>query len=356
MGAPRVTLADVAEKAGLSISTISMVLGGRSDMGFAPQTVEKVKEAAASLGYKSPRHENSFGAGQLLIITPNISNPYYATIVQAIQQGAADAGIGTLIKTTYRHKGAEEAILKNISHSSIAGIVFTMQPQCVKQVERASFLRPLVVIGDRAAALNVDTVELDNYDAGLMLGRHMTELGHRNAAYISTPLNAANSARVRRLEGIRAAFAEVGGSVLVKTMDVTPKEELNNISIEHNTGFALGKECLREKGITALMAVNDMVAYGVLAALAEAGKKVPDDYSVSGFDNTFPSPFLPVGLTTVEHYLVEKGRKAFEIVHEKMLGSIREPCVTRVEYSCHLVKRASTGVARHVFYESNLNG
>lgn len=346
MGATKVTLADVAEKSGFSLATVSMVLGGRADMGFSPQTVEKVRSAAAHLGYASPRRSSGFGAGQLLIIAPNICNPYYSTIVQAIQQGADAAGLGTIIQTTYRDRAGEEAILNEASRSALAGVVFTMQPQCARMVERVNLLRPVVVIGDRASSLNVDTVEMNNFEAGLMLGRHMIDLGHRRAAYISTPLNAANSARVRRLAGVRAAFAEAGGEVVVKTMDVCPREELGNISIEHNVGLTLGRECMNEDGLTALMAVNDMVAYGVLAAVAEAGKKVPDDYSVCGFDNTFPSQFPAVGLTTVEHYLVEKGRKAFEIIHDRILGATQAPCVTRVEYSHHLVVRSSTGPAR----------
>ena len=178
-----------------------------------------------------------------------------------------------------------------------------------------------------------------------MLGRHMTGLGPRHAAYLSTPLNAANSARVRRLEGVEAAFAEVGGTVLVKTVDVTPETELGNIPIEHAVGRELARQCLQVPGLTALMAVNDMVAYGVLDAVAEAGKRVPEDYSVCGFDNIFPSGFLTVGLTTVEHYLIEKSRNAFEILRGRIAGANLASSVTRVEYSHHLVLRSSTGPA-----------
>lgn len=340
---PKVTLADVAAQTGFSLATVSMILAGRTDMGFASQTVELVRSTAANMGYVSTRRDTSFGAGQILVISPNISNPYYSTIIQAIQQGASEIGLGTIVRTTYRDMEEEEAILKEIGRSSLAGAIFTMQPQCGKLVERINLLKPIVTIGDRTSNLNVDTVELNNFEAGLLLGRHMTGLGHRNAAYISTPLNEANSARIRRLEGVQAAFLEAGGTVAIKTMDVSPREELDNISIEHNVGLELGRACMKEGCFTALMAVNDMVAYGVLSALAEAGKKVPDDYSVCGFDNIFPSQFLPVGLTTVEHHLVEKGRKAVEILHNKILGTNHTPCVTRIEYGHRLILRDSTG-------------
>lgn len=346
-GRGKVTLADVAAKSGYSLATVSMILGGRTDMAFAAQTVAQVREAAASLGYAAPRHGGArFGAGQVLVVCPNVGNPYYATMIQAIQQGAAAAGLSTLIETTYRDREAEERLLADAARSALSGIIFTMLPQCVELAERVSRLKPLVVIGDRTISLNVDTVELNNYEAGLMLGRHMTGLGHRRAAYLSTPLNAANSARVRRLEGVEAAFAEAGGTVLVKTVDVTPEAELGNISIEHAVGRELARQCLEVPGLTALMAVNDMVAYGVLDAVAEAGKRVPEDYSVCGFDNIFPSGFLGVGLTTVEHYLIEKSRNAFEILRGRMAGAGLASSVTRVEYSHHLVLRSSTGPAR----------
>ncbi len=344
---PKVTLAAVAREAAVSIATASMVLSGRVGVSFATDTVVRVREAALKLGYVTPRRRNTeqFGAKNVLIVCPNVLNPYYSTMIQGIQQAASEHGISTLIQTTYRSKESEMALLHQASESGLAGIIFTMMPQCVDLVERVGRIKPLVVIGDRNISLNVDTVELNNYDAGLMLARYMTALGHRHAAYISTPLNAANSARVRRLEGIQAAFSEVGGSVLVKEADVSPEQELGNIAIEHDIGFSLARECLADTHITALLAVNDMVAYGVLDAVADAGKCVPCDYSVCGFDNIFPSRFLPVGLTTVEHHLLEKSRLAFEILRARMLDG-NSANVTRVEFRHHLIERGSTASPR----------
>ena len=82
---------------------------------------------------------------------------------------------------------------------------------------------------------------------------------------------------------------------------MTPKEERDNISIEHAVGFELTRKCLGERRITAFVAVNDMVAYGVLDAIRAEGRRVPEDYSVCGFDNIFPSQFLPVGPVSYTH-------------------------------------------------------
>ena len=148
----------------------------------------------------------------------------------------------------------------------------------------------MVVIGDRRQDLNVDTVELNNYDAGSLIARHMYDLGHQHLAYISTTLDQANPIRMQRLQGLRDTFAQLcpQGSVLVKSRDISPETELENLQIEHIVGLELTRKCLDDKKITAFVAVNDMVAYGVIDAVRGAGFTIPGDYSVCGFDNIFP--------------------------------------------------------------------
>ena len=318
-----------------------MILSGRTDVSFSADTVRKVRETAEALGYAptAKKRPSLFDRKTVLIVCPNVLNPYYSTIVQAIQQAAADKDCDT---------ENEIRILNAVAGSDLAGVVFTMMPQSTELVERVNRLVPVVVIGDRNTSLNVDTVEMNNYSAGAIIAHYMIGLGHKHIAYISTTLNEANSARVRRLEGVRDTYRDEcpEGSVIVRSREVTPKEERDNISIEHAVGFELTRKCLGERRITAFVAVNDMVAYGVLDAIRAEGRRVPEDYSVCGFDNIFPSQFLPVGLTTVEHYIADKGRNAFEILHSKMSGESSDRNITRVEFKHHLIVRDSTAAPR----------
>ena len=327
-----------------------MILSGRTDVSFSADTVRKVRETAEALGYAptAKKRPSLFDRKTVLIVCPNVLNPYYSTIVQAIQQAAADKDCDTLDYTTYRDAENEIRILNAVAGSDLAGVVFTMMPQSTELVERVNRLVPVVVIGDRNTSLNVDTVEMNNYSAGAIIAHYMIGLGHKHIAYISTTLNEANSARVRRLEGVRDTYRDEcpEGSVIVRSREVTPKEERDNISIEHAVGFELTRKCLGERRITAFVAVNDMVAYGVLDAIRAEGRRVPEDYSVCGFDNIFPSQFLPVGLTTVEHYIADKGRNAFEILHSKMSGESSDRNITRVEFKHHLIVRDSTAAPR----------
>ena len=327
-----------------------MILSGRTDVSFSADTVRKVRETAEALGYAptAKKRPSLFDRKTVLIVCPNVLNPYYSTIVQAIQQAAADKDCDTLAYTTYRDAENEIRILNAVAGSDLAGVVFTMMPQSTELVERVNRLVPVVVIGDRNTSLNVDTVEMNNYSAGAIIAHYMIGLGHKHIAYISTTLNEANSARVRRLEGVRDTYRDEcpEGSVIVRSREVTPKEERDNISIEHAVGFELTRKCLGERRLTAFVAVNDMVAYGVLDAIRAEGRRVPEDYSVCGFDNIFPSQFLPVGLTTVEHYIADKGRNAFEILHSKMSGESSDRNITRVEFKHHLIVRDSTAAPR----------
>lgn len=327
-----------------------MILSGRTDVSFSADTVRKVRETAEALGYAptAKKRPSLFDRKTVLIVCPNVLNPYYSTIVQAIQQAASDKDCDTLVYTTYRDAENEIRILNAVAGSDLAGVVFTMMPQSTELVERVNRLVPVVVIGDRNTSLNVDTVEMNNYSAGAIIAHYMIGLGHKHIAYISTTLNEANSARVRRLEGVRDTYRDEcpEGSVIVRSREVTPKEERDNISIEHAVGFELTRKCLGERHITAFVAVNDMVAYGVLDAIRAEGRRVPEDYSVCGFDNIFPSQFLPVGLTTVEHYIADKGRNAFEILHSKMSGESSDRNITRVEFKHHLIVRDSTAAPR----------
>ena len=100
------------------------------------------------------------------------------------------------------------------------------------------------------------------------------------------------------------------------------------------------------KGVTALVAMNDMIAYGVLDAVKSKGFSVPGDYSVSGCDNIFPSKLHGIELTTIDHHIIQRGKKAIKIIVAKLNGSDTSDAVTRVEYSSILIDRKSVGKPR----------
>lgn len=348
----KVTLADVGRLAGVSAATVSMILSNRKGVSFTEKTVEAVVKAAEALGYKTVAGRR-MGAHDperetILIAAPNVTNPYYATLIQAIQQSAEEKEYGTCVVATYRSLENELAALSLAENAQFAGIIFTLLAYPDDIIPRIGRKLPVVVIGDRSVALNVDTVELNNYDAGSLIARHMHDLGHKHIAYVSTTLDRSNTIRSQRLKGLEETFAALcpKGTVQVKSRDISPRTELDNLEVEHTVGYELTRKSLSDKNITAFVAVNDMVAYGVIDAVRDAGFRVPEDYSVCGFDNVFPSQFAGVSLTTVEHYIKDKGHNAFDILHAKISGASSDRNITRVEFKHKLIVRESTAPPR----------
>ncbi len=351
------TLKQIAELTGFSQSSISMILNRRKDVSFSDETVRVVLSAAESLGYDrkiaQAGSQRLFGEGIVAVLCPNISNPYYSTLVQAIEQSAWDKGFQVVTLNTYRSPEVEARNLELLGKAGVDGIIFTMRPLESAALERAVGKIPTVVIGDKGSSFNIDTVEMDNYSASVLVARHLIGLGHKRVAYISTTLDPGNAIRLQRLRGLEDTFgAECPeGSVTVRSRDVTPTEELGDLFIEHRVGFELTGECLSSGAETAFVAVNDMVAYGVIDAVTAAGYSVPSDYSVCGFDNVYPSRLSPISLTTVDNYIVDKGHYAFAMLASRMAGAKegskeRGPdIITRVEYPPRLIVRGSTAVA-----------
>ena len=348
------TALDVAALAGVSQSTVSMILNKRKDQSFSDETVQRVLEATQTLGYTvRPRTASTIQGlpkETILIVCPVLSNPYYSALVQAIEQAALTKGLFTIVCNTYRDIVREQEILSLLEDSGICGILFTFVPQSWERVEKLSRKIPVVVIGDKNTTLNVDTVEIDSIHSGSLVAKHLLELGHQHVAFISTTLSEQAAVRMKRLEGFRNAFLAgcPNGSVEVQSRHVTSAMDLSNPSTEQTVGYELAAECFSNKKITAFVAVNDMVAYGVLRAVSEQGLSVPKDYSVCGFDNIFPSEIPGVSLTTVEHFIAEKGYHAVQILSARLHSDIQDsPSITRIEYRPRLIVRNSTGKARH---------
>lgn len=349
----KVTTSDVARRAGVSQSAVSMILNRPESTGFSAETVRRVLSAAEELGYARKERIQEpplpLGRKTLLIVCPVLSNPYYASLVQSIEQECVKKGYSAVVCNTYRDIRREQNCLAEYAGGNLSGIIFTFVPFSCELIRKISSRIPVVVIGDRNSSVSVDTVEIDSVLSGSLVAGHLLELGHRCVAFLSTTLDEQNAVRRNRLDGLRDTFRKKlpEGNVRVFSASVSSEEDLDNQMVEYDVGFRLAGEAMEDKKITALVAVNDMVAYGVIAAVQKAGYAVPKDYSICGFDNIFPSQFPSLSLTTVEHFIREKGREAVNILDARVRsGNSAAASITRVEYRPRLIVRKSTGKAR----------
>lgn len=356
MGKRKVTSTDIAREAGVSQATVSMVLNKKYNVSFSKETVRKVEEAAEKLGYAPPKRKSRKGGRKdrlLVVFCSNLTNPYYVMLLQGIESRAKEQGFGLFVCNTQRDLRMEERYLKMMWELCPLGIVYTCNPsECfMGLVEELSRQIPVAIINNQNEKLNVDAVELDNSKLGRIMARHLIELGHRDVAYIAPPLTVRQKQRSKRVEGFLKEFAGAGikDNVIIKAAKEELDLDIAHIDSEYKIGYDLTRELLQEtKDITAIVGLNDMIAFGILDALHESKIKVPGEMSVMGCDNTLFARMHKVALTTIEHFVIFKGRDACDIIMKKIAShntrySEIEPISTyHVEYEPKLIVRGTT--------------
>lgn len=356
----KVTSSDIARAAGVSQSTVSMVLNKKYNVSFSKETIQKVETAAKELGYVVPKRKVRKENKQeklLAVFCPNLTNPYYVMLLQGIETRAKEEGYVLFVCNTQRDLRMEEKYLKMMTSLNPLGIIYLCNPsQCfMENVEVLSAQIPIVVINNQNERLNVDAVELDNSKLGRMMARHLLDLGHRKAAYITPPLTTRQKQRAKRVEGFLKEFEKDGyqDGVIIRAADEQMDIGVPDIDSEYRMGYELTKELFRkDKGITAVVGLNDMIAFGILDALQEMKYKVPNDISVMGCDNTLFARMQKVSLTTVEHFVIFKGRDACDIIMKKIqskhtkYSDIEPVSIYHVEYEPKLIVRGTTSYAK----------
>lgn len=350
----KVTLKDIAAAAGLSPASVSMILNLRSIDRFNNETVRQVFTLAEGMGYQNSKKQSysliTPADTLIFIICPSVFNPFYTTIIQGIEIAARRQGFVTSVRTTYWDTTTEKEIMEQARRLHVAGVIFAMIPQQPQLAYELSRHLPVVAIGDRRGDLELATVDMNNFTAGQLVGKHLLDLGHRRIAYLSTTLNEQHTSRVRRCQGLQAACQACEGAQLsVFTKEITPEFEISHVDVEYTTGYELASACLAQKPeTTALVAINDMVAYGAYNAVYDKGLRIPQDISLCGFDNIFPSRLHGVSLTSVDNSLTDCGKSAFHLLQEEIASYHSQgkfTSITHVEYKCRLVVRASSGPA-----------
>ena len=356
----KVTSTDIARAAGVSQSTVSMVLNKKYNVSFSKETIEKVEATAKELGYTPPKRKTRKGAKKerlLVVFCSNLTNPYYVMLLQGIELRAKEQGFGLFVCNTQRDLKMEERYLKMMWDLRPLGIIYTCNPShCfMGLVQELALKIPVAIVNNQNEKMDVDAVELDNSKLGRIMARHLLELGHRKVAYIAPPLTARQKQRSKRVEGFLKEFENAGfkNNVVIKAAREEIDLDVAHIDSEYKIGYDLTRELLKEEmGITSIVGLNDMIALGVLDALHEAKIRVPADMSVMGCDNTLFARMHKVELTTIEHFVIFKGRDACDIIMKKIASrqssySGIEPISTyHVEYEPQLIVRGTTGYAR----------
>lgn len=353
----KATSQDVARRAGVSQSTVSLVLNGSDKIFFSNETKERVFAAARELDYQLPKRKKRSQAGGtqlLLVLTPTLTNPYYSELVQAVEDYADSCGYRVIVCNTFRKPDLEKYYLDTFTKGKVDGVIYTFLPSFPRIIEQLSVTVPTVIIGEKQDDLNICSIELSNVRSGAMLAEHLYQLGHRHFIFVSTPFNQFTLARQQRLEGMRGQLRGYGLTdecleVVVPEPSTEADSTTDAVPYEYAVGRQLTRMLVGRGGVaTALIGVNDMTAIGMMDELKTQGFSIPGDFSVCGFDNVFSSRLVTPGLTSIDHHLQMRCKAAVDrVLLQRQEGdsATSSPFVNKVEYTPRLIVRGSTGRA-----------
>ncbi|MBB5576805.1 MULTISPECIES: LacI family DNA-binding transcriptional regulator [Rhizobium] len=280
---PGPNLSRIAASLGVSVATVSNALSGKGRV--SAELVERIRATAATLGYvpsQAGRALRTGRSGVLGLVLPDISNPLFPQIAQAIEHAAAIAGYGVLIADSRGDVGTQTEAIHRLVERGVDGMVIV--PRRGTRIADAGC--PVAVIDTPSTPGN--TVSADHWQGGREIASHLRNLGHRKILLIGG--SSASSVQNDRIGGFKSA------------LDATIKTEvlwIEKLEEQDGPGCLLGLADKVQQGFTAFAAVSDLHALRALTELQRAGIAVPDSASVTGFDDLIWSPVVTPALTTI---------------------------------------------------------
>ncbi|MGP2440360.1 LacI family DNA-binding transcriptional regulator [Streptomyces sp. JW3] len=322
----RPVMDDVARRAGVSKQTVSRVLNEHP--AVRPETREAVREAMRELGYRPSRSARSLASGRtrmLGVISFDAARYGPAAILAAVDTAGQKAGyLVSSIALDTADRDTVVAAVDRLSAEGADGVIAIAPQRWVGPALAATGLAaPLVVLDDTPAVVG------DSGSGAREATGHLLSLGHRTVHHIAGP--AGWTSAELRLAAWRAALAAAGAEV--------PQPLVGDWSAD--AGYELGRRLARRTALTAVFVSNDQMALGVLHALHEAGRPVPGEVSVVGYDDIPEAAHFLPPLTTVRTDFAEIGTRALRLLLDRIDGAEPPPSDARVP--AELVVRRSSG-------------
>ena len=312
----RTTIKDVAEFAGVTPAVVSRVFNNDETLNIKDETRLSVKKAIKALNYvpnsvaRSLRTQTSSTIGVLI---SDITNPFFTEVIKGVQSAAFDAGYTVMLCDTTDNSEEEKKHIEKLRSQSVDGVILGsvyVEDDVVNLLEKLDL--KYVMVNRGASNSKAPYVKSEDIEGIADVVNYLIKMGHKKIGYLSGPLYADTA--IRRLSGYRRALLEANvpynSKYIVETM------------FDEQSGYTACKELLEYPDRpTAICAANDMSAIGAVRAIREAGLSIPEDISITGFNDIWVSSKLTPALTTVHCGMYEMGRKAFELLLDIIKGA-----------------------------------
>jgi LacI family transcriptional regulator len=343
-----VTIRDVAERSGFSSATVSIVLNNAPLARYIPDTTKgRIHKAAQHLGYRpnlfarSLRGRRSHTVGVMVF---DMTDPYCTLVLRGIENTLYQSSFLPILTDVHNERSRFERYLEMLLDRRIEGLVVLanwlfVDINVLADLEKNNI--PTVTVGRELKNDNISSVIVDNNLGARAALEHLYSLGHRKIAFIRGPRQLSDTEP--RWRGVRTLAREHNLELDPRMIVDLPESGDPFSSFEQ--GYKLTEELLhRRRPFTALMAFDDMTAFGAIRALAKAGIRVPDQCSVVGFDDVSPAAIYSPALTTVRQPMEVMGTAAATLVLEAINAGLEKKPIRTIHRRIvpELIVREST--------------
>lgn len=308
------TIKDVAARAGVAISTVSAVLNRSAPVSDA--VIEKVTAAVEAIGYIPHGAARSLRSGQsrlIGLVVPNIANPHFAAVAREVENVCLSAGYTSVVYSTGQDAERESQVLNMMRVQRVAGLIVIPTRSDAEHGNRlvGQIHVPTVLLDMFVEGLPYDVIKTDNVEAGRLATEHLLKLGHKRIGIVVG------------IEGLATSDDRHKGYLLAHKQAGIPVDASLKVAGEFDQQHAhdRAKSLLsRRDRPTAVLAISNMMTFGMLFAIRELKLKIPDDLSLVGIDDLEFSGILDPAPTVVATPILPMSRKAIELLLLQIAG------------------------------------
>ncbi|RSU00274.1 LacI family transcriptional regulator [Vagococcus vulneris] len=323
----KITIRDVARESGVSISTVSQILNGRTKH-FNKDTIKRVLQVKDDLNY-----EADYFAKRMIdkksrtvgVLVPSISNPFFSKLLEGIESILFTHRYVPIFSVVNRENQKEINTLDELIHRGVDGFIIASDAITDNIItDKLLNQYPFIVLDQKQSLNSLDTILTNDFTGGQLAAEHLNQLGHRTAAIVAPKHTTGNIEQ--RIAGFKSVFS--GETILF------------NAYLTKESGITIVPDIVSVKAITSIFTVSDEIAFGIYFGLKNLHKSIPKDYSLIGYDNTDMCEYVTPKLTTINQPAFLIGETAANLLLNRIVS--KQATRKNAEISVELIVREST--------------